>query len=126
MQALLHVDQLLGFPLHQAADRDSRPARNYLGHVIGVDLVLEEHRALAVHSLVLSRFERGNLLLELWYLAVAQLSGALKIGFALGLFGVHARLVETLFELRDLFDRLLLLLPLRLHLFRARLQIGQL
>ena len=44
VQALLHVDQLLGLALEQAADGDAGPARDDLGDVVGVDLLLEEHR----------------------------------------------------------------------------------
>ena len=43
VQALLHVEQLLGFALQQAADGDTRPAGDDLGDVVGVDLLFEEH-----------------------------------------------------------------------------------
>ena len=45
VQPVLHVQQLLGLALHQAADRDARPARDDLGDVVGVDLLLEQERA---------------------------------------------------------------------------------
>ncbi len=38
VQALLHVHELLGFALHQAADGDAGPAADDLGDVVGVDL----------------------------------------------------------------------------------------
>ena len=45
VQTLLHVHQLLGFALHQTADRDTGPARDDLGDVVGVDLLFEEDRS---------------------------------------------------------------------------------
>ena len=83
VQALLHVDELLDLALHQAADGDAGPARDDLGDVLGVDLLLEE-AGVAVGAL-LGRV--GELVLELGDLAVAQLGCALQVGLALR----HAR-----------------------------------
>ena len=102
VQALLHVDQLLGLALEQAADGDAGPARDDLGDVVGVDLLLEEHagRRRAVAAARASRcFVLGELAFELGDLAVAQLGGALQVGFALGALGLDARLLEALLEL---------------------------
>ncbi len=41
VQALLHVDELGDLALEQARDGDARPARDDLGDVVGVDLLLE-------------------------------------------------------------------------------------
>src|SRR3954454_10009450 len=71
VQALLHVDQLLRFALEQAAHRDAGPACHHFGHVIGVDLILEEDGAAAVGALVLFGFQLRDLSIKLGYLAVA-------------------------------------------------------
>ena len=61
----------------------------------------------------------GELLLQLGDLAVAQLGGALQVGFALGSLGLDTRLLQAFLGLAHTLDRLLLLLPLRPHLVRA-------
>ena len=66
-----------------------------------------------------------ELALELGDLAVAQLGGALEVGLALGALGVAVRLLEALLELLDARDRVLLLLPARLHLGRLLAQVGE-
>ena len=58
VQALLHVDELLDLGLHEPADRDAGPARHDLGHVLGVDDVLEELEARL--RLVAARLELGE------------------------------------------------------------------
>ena len=127
VQPVLHVDQLLGLALEQPADGDAGPARDDLGDVVGVDLLLEEHEAgvpsRSSDSLLLVL---GELAFELRDLLVEQLRGTLVVGLALRALGLHARLLETLFQVRDLVDRLLLVLPARLHLRRALLQLGEL
>ena len=65
-------------------------------------------------------------LLELGDLAIAQLGGALKVGVALGALGLAMGLLEALLRGADSLDRLLLALPVRLHLVRALAQVGQL
>ncbi len=42
VEALLHVDELGHLALHQLRDRDPRPLGHDLGHVLVVDLLLEE------------------------------------------------------------------------------------
>ena len=42
MQPLFHLEQLVGFALHQAAHRNSGPAADDRGHVVRVDLLLDE------------------------------------------------------------------------------------
>jgi hypothetical protein len=63
VEALLHVDELLGLALEQAADRDAGPARHDLGDVVGVDLLLEQDRA--PPSARAARSAARQLLLEL-------------------------------------------------------------
>ena len=46
VQALLHLEQLLDFALHQPADRDVRPAADDLGDVLLVDFLLQHALAL--------------------------------------------------------------------------------
>ena len=66
-----------------------------------------------------------QLALELGDLAVAQLGGPLEVGVALGALGVAVRLLEALLELLHPGDRLLLVLPARLHLARLLAQVGE-
>ena len=42
VQALLHLDELGGLALEQAADRDAGPGPDDLGDVVGADLLLEQ------------------------------------------------------------------------------------
>ena len=65
-------------------------------------------------------------LLELGDLAVAQLGGALEVAVALGALGLAVRLLELLLGVADRVDRLLLVLPVRLHRVRALAQVGEL
>ena len=58
VEALLHLDELGGLALHQAADRDAGPRADDLGDVVRADLLLEQ-RARA-----LERGERRLLLGE--------------------------------------------------------------
>jgi hypothetical protein len=101
VQALLHVDQLLGFALEQAADGDTGPARDDLGDVVGVDLLFQEQSpsrptrfARSRLGGVLAGFALGQLAFELGDVLVEQLGGALEVGFALRALGVDARLLE--------------------------------
>src|SRR6266536_5554254 len=103
MQALLHVHELGDLALEQAADRDSGPARDDLGDVLGVDLLLEE-----AHLARLGLLGLLQLALEVGDLAVAQLRGALEIGLALGALELAVSLLEALLDRRDLVDLLLL------------------
>ena len=130
MQALLHVDQLLGLALEQAAHGDARPARDHLGDIVGVDLLFEELGSArggnaAVAAGALTRFVLGELAFELGDVLVEELRGALEVGIALGSLGLEPRLLELLLELGDALDRLLLALPLRLHRIRALAQLGE-
>src|SRR5207248_4387482 len=83
VQAILHVDQLLGFALEQATDGDTRPAGDDLRHVVGVDLLFEEHGRLAAAALALLLFVLGDLALELGDVAVTELGRALPGRLAL-------------------------------------------
>ena len=80
----------------------------------------------AVLAFAVGRFVLGELAFELGDLFVAQLGGALEVGLPLGALDLRARLLEALFQLGGALDRVLLLLPLRLHLGRALLELGEL
>ncbi len=78
MQALLHVDQLLHLALQQARDGDPGPARDDLGDVVGVDLLLEKDGLgpLAERP-ILGALQGSQSLLQIGNLAIAELGCAL-------------------------------------------------
>ncbi len=51
MQALLHVEQLLGFPLQKPGNGDARPARDHTSDLFGVDFLLQQS------AITLQRFD---------------------------------------------------------------------
>jgi hypothetical protein len=71
------VHELLDLALQQRRDRDAGPARDDLGDVLLVDLLLEQACALALLELF-SGSARELALLELRDLAVAQLGRAVR------------------------------------------------
>ncbi len=70
VQAVFHLDQLLGLAFHQAGDRDAGPAGDHLGDLLGVHFFLEQ-RALGLH-LLQAAFILGQLRFQLAQVAVAQ------------------------------------------------------
>src|SRR5215211_8197702 len=125
MQALLHVDQLLDFALHQTRDRDARPLGDDLRDVLLRDLV-GEHRAAVPVKLGEARLLVGDGPFELRNLPIAKLRRALEISVALGALGLMARLLEALLCLVDRLEGALLVTPARLHLARALAQLREL
>src|SRR5512134_2589840 len=119
MQALLHVDELLGLALEQARDGDARPARDDGGDVVLVDLFLH-------HRLELLLLALGQLGLERGQLAVADLGDSLQVAGPLGALGLHAQVVDPLGDLADAVELLLLLRPARRELVAVRLRVGEL
>ena len=111
VQAVLHLDELLGFALEEPVDRDARPARHDGGDVVLVDLLLD-HR---VHGLQLAETLAGlvELSLELDDLAVSQAGGLLEVGGTLGALGLLADLLQLLLQRTHAVDQGLLLLPAR-------------
>ena len=103
VQALLHVDQLLGLALEQARDGDARPRGDDGGDVVLVDLLL--------HHRLGRRVALRELLLERGQLAVADLGDALQVAGALGALGLHPQLVDPRRDLADPVERALLLGP---------------
>ncbi len=124
MEGGLHPDQLLDLALHEARDRDARPAAHHLGDVLGVDLLLQE----PCPGLQLGQFLVGFLdtALEVRQLAVADGRGAGQVGVALE----ARRLVGAggllLLQLAQRVDARLLLLPVRRHAVALFPQLGQL
>ena len=119
VEALLHVDQLLGLALEQARDRNPGPAGDDLGDVVLVDLFLD-------HGLDLGRGALLELALELRQLAVADLRDPLEVAVPLGALGLHAQLVDLALDLADAVERLLLARPARAEAVAALLRLGQL
>src|SRR4051794_64416 len=122
VQALLHVDQLLDLALEQLRDRDAGPLGHDLGHVLVVDLLLEEAAAVGVGRL-LRRRER---LLEVGDLAILELGGALQVGVALGALDLALGAIELGLDVAHGAESVLLLLPLSLHRVGALAQVGEL
>ena len=60
VEALLHVDQLLGLALEQPLDRDARPARDDRGDVVLVDLLLHHRRLCRARARASSRSSSGS------------------------------------------------------------------
>ena len=83
VEALLHVDELAGLALEQAADRDAGPRADDLGDVVGADLLLEQRAGTLQGG-------QGGLLLgqpvgQLLEGPVLELGGRRVVGLALGL-----------------------------------------
>ena len=127
VQPLLHVDELLDLALHQAGDRDAGPLGDDLGHVLGVDHVLEEPRCRARRRgrVVLGGLGLRQALLELGDRAVLKLGRAAEVGLALGALELDPRLLEPLLDIGDRAQRLLLTLPLGVHPGRRLALLGQ-
>jgi hypothetical protein len=124
VQPLLHVDELRHLALHQLRHGDAGPLGHDLGHVLVVDLLLQEGRV----GLLLGELglELRDLLLELRDLAVAELGRPREVGVALGALRLAVRLLEPLLDRADRLDCVLLALPVRLHLTRLLAQVGEL
>ena len=124
MQHLLHADELGHLTFHEPAHGNPRPARDDVGDVFVVDLLLE-HLLLALQLLEPGRLRR-DLRVELAHGAVAQLGGAFEVAVALGAFSLGAGCLEVLLEGADLGDRVLLVLPVRDHRVALFRQFGEL
>ena len=121
MQQLLELDELAHLAFHQPADGDARPLADDLGDVFGVDLFLQH----PVAGLQLVEMLRGlgDAPLELGHAPVANLGGDSEIGLALELM---TELAELLLQRTDGIDRLLLALPVLLHLVHLGVERGEL
>src|SRR5205823_13350860 len=98
---------------------DAGPLGHDLGHVLVVDLLLQE-ASLAVGR----RLGLGDRALEVRNLAVLQLRGTLQVGLALGALGLTVRAVELLLDVAAVGDLVLLALPLSLHPAAALAWVG--
>ena len=95
------------------------PARDDLGDVVLVDLLLDHRLAVGLGALL-------ELALELGQLAVADLGDALELAVPLGPLGLHAQLVDLALDLADAVERLLLPRPAGGELVAQALGLGQL
>src|SRR5581483_4848984 len=96
----------------------------HLGHVLGVDDVLEELGG-GLAGLVLGLLGCAQLLLQVGNRAVLKLGRPAEIGLALSAVKLGPRLVELLLEVGDRAHGLFLPLPLGVHRRRALLLLGQ-
>ncbi len=117
VEAILHVDQLLGLSLEKPLDRNARPARDDRRDVVFVDLLLH-HRCLCLLAL-------GELPLELRQLSVANLRDPLEVALALGALCLHPQVIDPLRDLLDPVEGLLLLGPATCELVARLLRLGE-
>ena len=124
VQPLLHVDELLHFAFHQPAHRNVRPARDDLGDVFLVDLLLQHARAGwragGRRLLVLP-----NLPLELGNAAVLQFGRLRVVAGALRLLDVVAQVLELFLLLAHALNRALFLCHCAARPRTLLLQAGQ-
>ena len=125
MEVLGQAHELLPLPLDELRDRDSRPARDHLGDVLLVDLLLVQRPAT-----VLAGGELALLLrqppLELGELPVAQLGDLVQVVFALGLGDLVLRLLDLFPQPAERTTRVLLRLPAQAERLRGLAQLGDL
>ena len=105
----------------QPGHRHTGPLRHDLGDVVGVDLFLQH----AVVGLQLVEVGGGlvDAPLELGDPAVPDLGGDVEVGLA---FELRAQLLELFLQVADGVDRLLLRLPVLLHLAEVDVEFGEL
>jgi hypothetical protein len=120
VQSLLHVDQLFRLALEQTVDRDSGPACDHHRDVVLVHLFLD-HRVLGLSAVAF-----GELAFQRRQLAVANLRGAVEVAAALRAFVLHAQRVDSLRDVLDAVERLLLLRPACGQAGVALLRLGEL
>ena len=124
MQPVLHLDELGGLALQQAADRDAGPGPDDLGDVVGADLLLEQRaRALERGE---GRLLLGEPVVELLERRVLQLGRGREVGLALGLLDADLELLQLRLRRADRGDRGLLGLPALLHAAGLLLEVGEL
>ena len=103
MQSLLHVDQLFRLAFEQTVDRDSGPACDHRRDVVLVHLFLD-HRVLGLSAVAF-----GELAFQRRQLTVANRRGAVEVAAALRAFVLHAQRVDSLRDVLDAIESLLLL-----------------
>jgi len=114
VQLVLHVQQFFALGSQHARHGDARPARHHLGDVLRIDLLLD-HRAVGRRQFVLL-LERGDLLLRLLDLAVADFGHLAVIALALGLLRLDLQGFYFVLVRLNLFQEVALPLPLGTHL----------
>ena len=125
MQALFHMDELLDFAFHQAADGNVRPLADDIGDVFFVDLFLEHAQALFCRSRH-TFFFGADLPLDLGQPAILQLGRFPVIAGALDALNLRPQPLELFLELALALNGFLLLLPPRHQRVVLLLEIGQL
>ena len=121
VQLLLHVEQLLALRGEHPRHGDTRPARHHLGHVLRIDLLLNQGAAAR------RRLELGlqslDLLLRLDDLAVAQLRHAAVVALPFGLLRLDLVTLDVVLLALDLGQQVALPLPFGSHRGVARTQL---
>ena len=110
VQAILHMNELLDFALHQPTHGDVGPLAHHVSDVLLVDLFLEH--PLALLEIGQLRFDRLDPLLELGHRSVLQLRRFGVVAAALRAFDVQPHPLELLTKRPRLLDRAFLLLPM--------------
>ena len=124
VQDRVQPQDLLPFPLLQAADRDAGPAGHDRGDLVAGHDLAEQPGAAAPGGQPLLLGPEPPL--ELGELAVAQLGGPVQVVVALGLLGLAPDLLDLLAQLLHPAQRLPLGLPLGPHGVGLGAQVGQL
>ena len=114
VEFLLEVEQLLALALQHLAHGDTRPARNHIGDIVAINLLLD-HGGTALHGveLLLNLFD---FLLLLFDFAVADFGYFAVVALALGFVGFKFQVLDINLILLNLVDLLLFALPLSLLL----------
>ena len=123
-QFILELREPLTFRFEHALHRNPGPLRDYGRDVVVADLLLEESTPAVTHRHILRRLR--EVALQLRNPPIANLGRELQVAGARRLLGVGGGLIDQLLDATHLTERLLLLLPLRLHRRTLRLQLGQL
>ena len=127
-EVLLHVQELLVFALHEAADGDAGPVGDDLRHGVGVHMV-GHHRFVGGFGrvrLVGGAFGGGEFLLDGRDFAVQDAAGLLEVAFTRGLVGFHALGVELGAQVADLVVAGLLRIPTGGQTAQLLASVGQL
>ena len=113
VQLLLEMRKFLDLALHQARHRNAGPARDDLGDVLFVDLLLDQPRGAARRRV--ARLGLGKFLFQPRQPPVLQFGDLVQVVLALGLFDLDPGLLDLRLDAGELLDRALFALPLGLQ-----------
>ena len=119
-EVVLHVQQLLVFALHQAADGNAGPVGDDLSHRVGVHTV-RDHRLIGrvgragIGRFGIRAFRGGEFLLNSRNLSVQNLRGLSQISLTGELVRLHTQVIELGTQVADLVVAGLLRIPTRLE-----------